>query len=351
MEILQVSAYAGSTGGNHIASLLRLEKSMEERGFKTVYALLDTVREYEWCKQLQKQSTVYFLPVERARIRFDTYRKMTQIFKNHDIQIVHSHFELYDIPVVVTAPKNVKVFWHLHDALEELYAKASYSRKILTRVQYKLFTKSVKIISVARKHGEFVSKLGCDYKKVIYVSNGIDLSRILPAEGKGSRSTFLMFSWDYFRKGVDLAVKASDTLISEGLSLTLALVPGNVPQSHPFIQSVPPENNVNLLFSKAGCFLHLSRAEGLSYALLEAIYSGIPVICSDIPENMPVKECPTVLIVPSENVERITHIMKKFLLGEIEFSTEDIEISRDIISTRFSIEKWITNIMDIYFEE
>lgn len=56
----------------------------------------------------------------RARILPKTYLLIKQIYNENDIDIVHSHFELYDIPVTIMAPKKVKVFWHLHDAIKKI---------------------------------------------------------------------------------------------------------------------------------------------------------------------------------------------------------------------------------------
>lgn len=160
---------------------------------------------------------------------------------------------------------------------------------------------------------------------------------------------FLMFSWDYYRKGADLAIQACDALYAKNKNFVLKLVPGKEQIVRPYLVNCKPVENVNELYKTAGCFLHLSRSEGLSYALLEAIYAGLPVICSNIPENLPVIDCPTVTMIEAGNVEAIQSAMADVIDSGFIASQRDVEISRKIISERFSVAKWGKDIMNCYF--
>lgn len=350
MVILQVSAYAGPTGGNHIASLLRLERQMKELGHETIYALLDPVRDYPWCKELQQHATVYFLPLRHARIKLQTYRILRRIFNDHGVSIVHSHFELYDIPLVCTAPKGVKLIWHLHDPIEDSYQTAHWTRRLLTRLQYSLFSKKARLLTVSEKNGKFACQLGFDQRRLHYVPNGLDLSRIQDCSTHPKDIPFLIFCWDPYRKGADLAVAAGDLLQQHRWDFTIKTVPPLQDDAYqrPFLDGQAAVADVNELFQRTRCFLHLSRAEGLSYALLEAVYSGIPVISSDIPENLPVQSCPTVIMVPSEDTIQIHQAMERVLDGSFQPDAQMVARSRQIIEERFSLEKWANDVTAIY---
>lgn len=178
MKILQVCAYAAPYEGNFMRSLYALEKEALMHGNSTVYVLPETVKHHEWCLELAKQKKVYFLPVRRARIKPRTYVLLRKIFKEHpDIAIVHSHFELYDIPVTVVAPKNVKIFWHLHDAIS---VDGKGSRALLTYIQYRYLSKRATLLSVADKYKCDVVEMGFPSKQAFTQTNGIDLERIGP---------------------------------------------------------------------------------------------------------------------------------------------------------------------------
>ena len=93
--------------------------------------------------------------------------------------------------------------------------------------------------------------------------------------------------------------------------------------------------------------MHISRAEGLSYALLEVIYAGMPVICSDISENGFASKFPTVSMVKNENVDDISKAMKKQLANPIP-NINDVELSRKMIVDEYSVSCWVENILHHY---
>ena len=119
--LLQVCAYAAPYPGNFMNTLQMLALASQERGYETVFAFCETAKELKWCQELSKQYKIYYLPVSKARIKLKTYTVMRRIYKENNIVIAHSHFELYDMAVNLMAPKGTKVFWHLHDSLELSY--------------------------------------------------------------------------------------------------------------------------------------------------------------------------------------------------------------------------------------
>ena len=137
MTVLQVCAFGAEHPGNFIASLEVLENALLDKGIKTIYAFVERASDKEWCKNICKRTKVYFLPEAKARILPKTYQVMRKIYAENDVNIVHTHFELYDIPVTVTAPKTTKVFWHLHDPIgdgfEKIMIEFSY-RKIFRKL-------------------------------------------------------------------------------------------------------------------------------------------------------------------------------------------------------------------------
>ena len=118
MTVLQVCAFGAEHPGNFIASLEALEFALAEKGIRTIYAFIDRAKDKDWCKNICRRTKVYFLPEAKARILPRTYSIMYCIYKENNVDVVHTHFELYDIPATVMAPPKTKVFWHLHDALK-----------------------------------------------------------------------------------------------------------------------------------------------------------------------------------------------------------------------------------------
>lgn len=351
MKVLQVCAYAPPYEGNFIKSLKTLGAKLAENGHGMIYALPESAKDITWCKALAEEATVYFLPLSKARIRPRTYRELRRIFReNPDIAIAHSHFELYDIPVTMTAPKHVKVFWHLHDAIS---VYTDLRNRMICKIQYGLMHKSSVLLSVSKKHMAYVLRLGFPTAQARYVPNGLDTDRILLVTSPCAARPydFLIFGWDFERKGVDLGIRAIKQL-PENVRMGVvgdANTPRRIAEAFDEAEGVEvlePVADINVLYDKSKCFLHISRAEGLSYALLEAVYAGLPVICSDIEENRFAERFPTVHMVRNENVEEIRDAMKQRLLAGA-CTREQVLQSRRLIEEGYSIHRWVKDIIDL----
>ncbi len=351
MKILQVCAYAAPYEGNFINSLKALDKKLKDKGHETLYAFPVSAKEKEWCLELAKTNKVYFLPLAKARIKPSTYRALKRIYKeNPEIEIVHSHFELYDIPVVLTAKKK-KVFWHLHDPI---YNYSDFHNRLMYKIQYKFLHKKATLLAVGEKVKDYAESLGFPKTQSKYVPNGLNVDNIKKVETiyADRKYDFLFYGWDYKRKGVDLCAKAISEIKEEfkvaliGKDDTEKILKEEFGET-PKIEIVEAVKDVNVLYQNSKNFLHISRAEGLSYALLEAIYSGLRVVCSDIRENLFASEFPTVLMVKSEDVESIRKGMEKAIsIGAP--SEEDILKAREIIDEKYSIESWTKQMISIY---
>lgn len=353
MTVLQVCAYGAEYAGNFIASLETLEKTLAAKNIKTIYAFIDRAESRDWCKKIQQRTKVYFLPEAKARILPETYRIFRRIYSENDISIVHSHFELYDIPATVMAPKQIRVFWHLHDAIGEGYQKSSLSRRILTHLQYGVVGKRAKLLTVSLKHGAFAESIGFPKEQIQFVPNGIDTRRIRPVTVKPDSDKFVMLGWDILRKGVDIAIDAARIIRHKDISLVVVgyeeckmyLAENNAPECIHFQE---PVSDVNLLYQDTRAFLHISRAEGLSYALLEVIYVGLPVVCSDIPENHFASEFKNVYFVKCESDTELADAIDSIVEGAYIPAKTDLAYNRKLIEDKYSLDAWCKTIMDIY---
>lgn len=222
-SVLQVCAYAAPYPGNFIASLITLESELKKQNIHTIYAFAEGAKNQKWCLELQKRSKVYFLPVAKARILPKTYSVFRKIYQENDIKIVHSHFELYDIPATIMAPKTVKIFWHLHDPYQK---SIKVSRNLLNKLQYSCFSKRATLLSVADYYRKEIVKLGFNEKNTAVVLNGIDLSRINITLNNRTDAEFdfLTFGWDFYRKGGDIILNVCNRLCKEDINLNYSLM-------------------------------------------------------------------------------------------------------------------------------
>ena len=357
MTILQVCAFAAEYPGNFIATLTALENELKLKDIHVIYAFPQRASEKEWCKEIGGRTKVYFLPEANARILPATYQTFRKIYAENDIAIVHSHFELYDIPATTMAPKSVKVFWHLHDPIGDEYANCSFSRRLLTKIQYGIVGKKATLLTVSEKHGEFAVSIGFPRDQLVYFPNGINTDRIqqVPRIESTAERQFLLLGWDVYRKGVDVLVNAAKRI---GRSDYQVRVVGldkceeYLQQNHiPTLQFLRPVTDINTLFKNTFAFLHISRAEGQSYALLEAIYAGLPVICSDIPENKFAEQFRNIYWVTTGDADELARQLAHVLDNTPLPTLEDSCFNRNIIDKKYSIKAWVQQTIAIYLSE
>lgn len=356
MTVLQVCAYGAAYSGNFIASLEALEAELNKRKIRTVYAFVGRAREQAWCREIEKRTKVYYLPEAKARILPKTYQIFRKIYRENDISIVHSHFELYDIPATVMAKPGTKIFWHLHDPIAP--GSQRFSRRILTGLQYGVVGKKARLLSVAEEYRQTAAALGFPEGQTATVVNGMDLNRVRPVSPERRTDyEFLTFGWDFHRKGGDVILRACRRLAAEGYSFRL-LFNGNGhtwPKLADCLQGETPEwlvrgepvEDVNELFSASRVFIQASRRETFSYAVCEAAYAGLPVISTDIPGLEWAHDLPAVDFVENEDADALYAAMKRYLEGKT-VSDEEIRRSRSAIEDKYSTAVWTKNILEQY---
>ena len=88
-----------------------------------------------------------------------------------------------------------------------------------------------------------------------------------------------------------------------------------------------------------------SLSEGFSYCLAEAIYTGLPVIYSDIPGNLWASEFRKTYICKKGSSEDIKRAICEFAKDKI--SIDDQEYNRDLMKDKYSLEEWTRKVADV----
>lgn len=359
MKYLFICSYAAPYKGNFICSIEKLEKKLLEQGNEIIYAFPEDTKQQEWCDEIIERTKVYFLP--KSRFNLKTYLAVKNIYKQENVDVVHSHFELYDIPATIMANKKMKIFWHLHDAID--FDNLDMMHKILNKIQYKFLSKKVTLISVCDFYRKNIVQIGMKEKNTITIPNGIDLDRIQQVpKNRTIKYNFYTFGWDYHRKGIDILLKSCKKIETEGYKFNLLLngndiawkqleekYSGNLPN---WLIKQEFVSDINCYIKETSCFIQASRRETFSYSIAEMTYAGIDVISSDIEGTKWAKELPTVQFFESENYEKLYLLLRKQLelKGKKNFDEEAYNKSRQIIEKKYSIDNWVNKIIEVYEE-
>ena len=352
MKVLQICAYSARYGGNFIASLSVLEQQLSAKGIQTEYLFPEIAREMPWCQELQKRTTVYFASLNRFSLK--TYSEVARAMAEADV--VHSHFELYDCLTVLAKKRQQKLFWHLHDSFEE---HIDFPHRVINKIQYGFLGKRAMLISPSAYYADYVTRLGFPKQQIFHVANCIDFDRLHREAPKQQIYDFLIFGGFYYIKGLDVLLDSCRILLQRGFRFRVAIVgyedtwrfiQNQYSELLPYICQLEPSENVSQFYLNSGTFLSTSRRECFSYALLEALYMGMPAIISDIPGNAWAGEYASTLVVPGENAQALADAMQLRITGSPWFKEEDLHDTARDVAARYSADQWAQRIEEIYID-
>ena len=314
---------------------------------ETEYLFPETAREMPWCRELQSRTKVHFASMNRFSPK--TYLQISEAMKGADI--VHSHFELYDCLTAMAKRRGQKLFWHLHDSFDD---EIDAAHRIVNKIQYGILGKRAVLISPSAYYADYVNKLGFPQKQTHLVDNCIDFSRLDRGVPKEKKWDFLLFGGFYRIKGLDVLLDSCRLLVKQGHQFKVGIVgypdTWSYVRDHysdlmPVIELLEPREDVSWFYAGADTFISASRRECFSYALLEALYMGLPAIISDIPGTVWATEYPATGVFGSGDAEMLAQVMEKRLIGT--FTPETEETSR-AVAERYASRTWAEKIREIY---
>jgi len=219
--------------------------------------------------------------------------------------LFHSHFGTFDVDTAYAASRiGAATIWHMHSPYPGF---REVRRRVGERIKF-LFVARIlvdRIVAVSPHVAGSAAQRGGPRRKTVVVLNGVDLERVRPVDERTRSSfratrgvaegtvAFLLFGWDPTRKGVDVLTRAVEIVPRLTPRPFCCLIVGrendssdlsDVVGDDPHLQVIQPVQDVRELYGVADCLVSASRAEGLPYAIGEAMASGLLVISSDLPQ-------------------------------------------------------------------
>lgn len=380
-NIMFACCYEAQYGGNFIKMLEALASSLRQKYQTQIYFVFPKQSDKEWLKELSEKYTVGFTCKPYSKSTTD----ILNLIEKWNIDLVHTHFEGYDIPVakaVKKVGKDIKMVWHLHDylSLDKTGMNFKLIRKVGTNLRlwrhYGWYGRNAYFVGVSsevtniaihyRHHIFSFPKVmtneqlySMEYPNASVLLNGIDLQRISSEYKRPSGVfTFLTFGGESYSKGVPCLLDAAETLatndqcfrvmITEGYT-TKTLISKRYGTKVPnWLTIVNQTDNVASLFNKAHCYVSASLKETMSMGIAEASLFGLPIIQSDIPGTWwNAKNESTYLFHVNDSID-----LAKQMVAVMDESPIDLQNKCEKTSMHnkqvLSMEKWVSSIIDIY---
>lgn len=358
-NIAQFMNYAAPYKGNFINSFLYLENALKKEKINMIYIFPKQTENKEWIKSLISEGKkIFFL---KGNFIIDVIL-LRNIIKSENIRIIHLHFSGYREFLLFRAAEMLshKLYYITH--LHNHYKQKKY--KIIENI-LRMIRKSKYYIGVSDSVAQDMIKVGFKKSKVLSIPNSIDFTRLNKYDKNEKdklnvkdKKVILMFGSDYYRKGVDLVIKAlKDIAIKENILLLISLSDNNeivknniineLGEFPKWIKLIESRNDVATYYNIADIFISSSREEGFCYSLVEAAYCNCMVVASEIPAQDSLN-IPHTFYYDVENLDKlrkaITDVFSITRVNKARINDEQ----KKFVESRYSLEKWGNQIINIY---
>jgi glycosyltransferase involved in cell wall biosynthesis len=296
--------------------------------------------------------------------------KLIRILREQDVRIVHTFFETSDIwagtiarlagaPVVVSSRRDMGILRSL---------KHKFAYKLISRYQDRVLTVSDQVRHFCISHDRVPEN------KVTTIYNGIDADYFCPAVDRAAVRRSLGLPLDKlivttvgnvrYIKGTDNFVRVAEK-VKNALNDVIFINVGaaNEPQYFAQVNQLAEQlgvqdrlrfvgrtSDVLPYLQASNVFALLSRSEGFSNALIEAMSCALPCVATRVGGNPEaIKDHVTGYIVNPEDIDdaarRILFLLARPLAaGEIGFS------AREQVLARFTLNRMVNQLVSVYTE-
>ena len=270
-----------------------------------------------------------------------------KLFRNryqYDVIDAHSHlFISTNIAVVVRRLGSSPLIITNH-GLRSQAVPAWFQEIYLKTVGRFTFNSADKIITFTEQEKEDMVSIGVKPENIVIIPNGVDTEVFHPVEkdaanpftviwvGRLSAGKGLKYAILGFEKFLQSVPSALMYVVGDGpyLESALAYVSGkNLDASIIFTGRVDNEEMLSY-YARSSVYLMTSMSEGMPRTLLEAMACGLPVVCTDIPQLVPIIEAGGIVI-QKKDVEGVSVALERMC--------EDVNLSEGFgLSGRKKIE-------------
>jgi glycosyltransferase involved in cell wall biosynthesis len=368
MRIVHLADYGGPYAGSFIPMLRAAVVEAADRGHVSHVVFTPVAIGRPWLSELA--STAAVVGFARSTSGRDLRAAVrARLPPDGEAVILHSSFTAFDMPAVRVAwrRRRAGVIWHVQSRI------APDARiRVANSVKYGLFGRLVaEILCVAPDVELAVRSRFGPAARTVLVPNAVDTARFTPAAESRRRSertslglaldapVLLHFGWDWERKGGDLFLDMLRRMrrTAAGAAVVGLSVGGGAEAEvaarrlglGAALRILPPSDDVRGLQACADVFVSCSRAEGMPFAVLEALAGGIPVVATDIPGQAAVlRERSGCRVVAAGDARQLADAALALLAVSPRSRAESARVDRAWVVREADIRPWARRMVDRY---
>lgn len=264
----------------------------------------------EFKSKLDEEEIVYYqIDFERKPLSISNIKAIHQlndIIKNNDFEIIHCHTPIASMILRLCAMYNKslidKIIYTAHGF--HFYKGSSFFNWIIYYPIEKFLSRYTNTLITINKDDYKIAKKRFKARKILYIPGiGIDLKYFEQYAKKKylkdidiKEKSINLFSVGELNKNKNhsIIIKALNKINNKNIHYYICGKGELLDELKDLIALLNLENNVHLLgyrkdvkdiYKKMNVFVFPSKREGLSVALMEAMASGLPIICSNIRGN------------------------------------------------------------------
>jgi glycosyltransferase involved in cell wall biosynthesis len=364
MRVIQVTDYGSPHAGSFVPMLRATLDGVRALGWRGQVLLPPRARTRDWLPDFEAEygDAVAFAPREG---REGAYRWLTDVVDAEPgPTLLHAHWSVYDLVAAHLARRpDVKTIWHFHTVPAE-----DLRTRLRNRLRFGLASRHVeRMLCVSPYLVDSLAARGAPRAKLEYFPNGVDVSRFPGPVGADERAAaraalgldpyatvLLHIGRDWQLKGGDLFLDALAALPDAvGLLVRGGDVAAAEARSRGLsdrVKVLEGTSEVRRLHAASDLMLATSRGEGMPFAVLEALSSGLGVVATDIPgHKLPGGGPPGLRIVPLEPAA-IAAEAKALLARPAVEAREQGDAGHAWVTDELGLTAWSARLMRLYRE-
>ncbi len=348
---LLISSFMAEYKGCYINNIMVLIKKFHENGDEIVFIFPKAKEKVSWLDEIADLGCKVYL-LEYKPYSLDNIKFIRKIVKEEKINLIYSDFTGWDNTVKFAKPF-MPAIWHERMRVND----KDTVKKIYNLFKYRVIG-AIKTYPVGISDDVYnaVNRLaGRNRSSKIYDAVSVERFDMTIPRSENKIKKYLMFSYTPFVKGVDIAFDAFEKLNESEIKAKLVLVSHGacddyVKERYPVIpqwlEVKKPREDVEHYYFDCDTFISASRSEGFSMSLMEALYTGMDAIVSDIPGTSWSQNFKSTSFFESGSAESLLNALNNSQNKKI--CAQDIAFNREKVDNEYSPDSWAENVIELH---